>query len=183
MARNKISQMKKNGLLEYEVTGLSQPKYSIVLTNESKRIVKDFGYTVSVQKGAINKIKHLSVEQLAFYHLSKLGEVKRISVWHHKNVYHAVPDLILQTQINNIPIEVEIHQKGRPRYEDYVSRAKKDNFDKVLFIMPTKKLMITIANNMPTWDKLFYIDIETMIENIKVHNKIKPYTQKALYKS
>ena len=35
-ARNKISKMKKNGLLEYELSGLSKPKYSIVLTKESK---------------------------------------------------------------------------------------------------------------------------------------------------
>jgi len=46
--------------------------------------------------------------------------------------------------------------------------------------MPNKKLMITIANNMPEWDKLFFIDIETMIENIKLHNKIKPFTLKEL---
>ena len=42
--------------------------------------------------------------------------------------------------------------------------------------------MITIANNMPIWDKLFFIDIETMIENIKMHEKIKPYTQVELLK-
>ena len=181
-ARNKISLMKKKGLLKLVPTGLTQPRNSIVLTKKAKDLLINLGYKPKVHMGAINKIKHLSVEQLAFYYLSRLGKVTRTSVWHHKNTYHAVPDMTLKTQNHYISIEVEANQKSNHKYKDFVERASKDNFDRVLYIMPNKKLMITIANNMPDWDKLFFIDIETMIENINLFNKIKPYTQKELLK-
>jgi len=181
-ARNKISLMKKKGLLKLVPTGLTQPRNAITLPKSTKDLLIDLGYTPKVHRGTISQLHHTIIEQIAFYQLSKIGEVTRTSVWHHKNMYHAVPDLIVQTQIHTIAIEVEAHQKGNPRYKDFVQRASKDNFDRVLYIMPNKKLMITIANNMPDWDKLFFIDIETMIENIKHHNKIKPFTQKELLK-
>lgn len=181
-ARNKISHMNKKGLIKLVPTGLAQPRNAVTLPKSTKDLLIDLGYSPKVHRGSISQLKHNIIEQIAFYHLSKLGEVTRTSVWHHKNTYHAVPDLIVQTQIHTIAIEVETHQKGNPRYKDFINRSSKDNFDRVLYIMPNKKLMITIANNMPTWDKLFFIDIERMIENIKLYNKIKPHAQKQLLK-
>jgi len=179
-ARNKISHMNKKGLIKLVPTGLTQPRNAVTLPKSTKDLLIDLGYTPKVHRGTISQLQHNIIEQIAYYHLSRLGEVTRTSVWHHKNTYHAVPDLILQTKIHTIAIEVETHQKGNPRYKNFVERSSKDNFDRVLYIMPNKKLMITIANNMPVWDKLFFIDIETMIKNIKLHNKIKPFTQKEL---
>lgn len=179
-ARNKISLMKKKGLIKLVPTGLTQPRNAVTLPKSTKDILIDLGYTPKVNQSPISRIGHNMMEQILFYHLSTLGTVTRASVWHHKNIYHAVPDLILQTQINLIAIEVETHQKSTTSYKDFVRRSSEDNFDRVLYVMPTKKLMETIANKMPTWDKLFYIDIDTIIENIKLHSKIKPHTQKEL---
>ncbi|MDL1957632.1 MAG: hypothetical protein LWW95_11410 [Candidatus Desulfofervidus auxilii] len=181
-ARNKISHMKKKGLIKLVPTGLTQPRNAVTLPKSTKDLLLDLGYIPKVHRGSISQIHHNIIEQIAYYHLSKLGEVTRTSVWHHKNTYHAVPDLIVQTQIHTIAIEVETHQKGNPKYKDFVKRSSQDNFDRILYITPNKKLMKTIANNMPTWDKLFFIDIETMIENINIYNKIKPYSQKQLLK-
>ena len=179
-ARNKISLMKKKGLIKYEISGIAIPKYAIVLPKRTKDMLIHLGYSPKVHRGNIGQLEHNMLEQICFYQLSKLGEVTRISVWHHKNMFHTVPDLILKTQIHNISIEVETKQKSSRVYKDIINRASKDNFDRVLYVMPTKKLMISIANIMPLWDKLFFIDTDTLIENIKVHNKIKPYTQKQL---
>ena len=181
-ARNKISLMKNKGLLKYELTGLTQPRNAITLTKRAKDLLIDLGYTPKSNKSNISQLEHNTIEQIAFYHLGKLGEVTRTSVWHHKNTYHVVPDMTLKTQTYYISIEVETHQKDKTRYKDYVNRSSKDSFHRVLYIMPNEKLMITIANNMPIWDKLFFIDINTMIENIKRQNKIKPYPQKKLLK-
>jgi hypothetical protein len=179
-ARNKISLMNKKGLIKLVPTGLTQPRNAIILPKSTKDLLIDLGYSPKLHRGNISQLQHNIIEQIAFFHLNKLGEVIRASVWHHKNTYYAVPDLIVQTELHSIAIEVETHQKGNPRYKDFVKRSSKDDFDRVLYIMPNKKLMITIANNMPTWDKLFFIDIETMIDNIKLHNKIKPYSQNQL---
>ena len=43
--------------------------------------------------------------------------------------------------------------------------------------------MMSIAKAMPLWDKkLYYIDIDTLIHNVKTHGKVKPFEQKELLK-
>jgi len=179
-ARNKISLMKKKGLIQLVPTGLTKPRNAITLPKSTKDILIDLGYAPKRNQSVISKIQHNMLEQILFYHLNKLGTVTRASVWHHKNTYHAVPDLILQTQLHSIAIEVEIHIKSNTAYKDFVRRSSNDNFDRIVYVMPNKKMLITLANKMPTWDKLFYIDIQSIIENIKLYDKIKPYTQKEL---
>ena len=188
-ARNRIVRMKKRKLVKYVLTGLSKPKYSIVLPKQVKDLLvsinKDF--KPKVHSGSISQYNHHLHEQIAFFHLSKLGDVVRTSVWHHKNVYFAVPDLVLGLKTMNIAIEIEMTQKNSNSYKSYINRASKDlhetgNINRFLFVTPSKSLMITIANSMGTWERLQFIDIDTLIKNIEEFGKIKPFTQKELLK-
>jgi len=171
-ARNNISRMQKIGLLKYVPTGLMKPRNALVLTSSIKKLLIDMGYSPKDSRVSIGQMEHNMVEQLAYYHLSKIGEIERASVYKDKNKYHSVPDLILTTNLGKIFVEVEMHQKSKKSYADFVTRASKDEPRAVLYICANKRIMTSIANAMMEWNKLLYIDIESLIENISSTNKV-----------
>ncbi len=181
-AINKIHKIQKKGFLQRVPTKLIKPRNAIVLTKVSKKYLKEHGKTVKENRGAISHINHNMIEQIAFFHLSKLGDVIRTSVWHHQNVYFAVPDLVLGLETMNIAIEIETTQKSSKRYKEKVRNQSKDlhetgNINRFLYVTPDKKLMKTIANNMSIWERLEFIDIDTLIKNIEEFGKIKSFKQ------
>lgn len=181
-ARNNISRMKKIGLLKYVHTGLMKPRNALVLTTSIKKLLIDMGYSPKDSRISIGHMEHNMVEQLAYYHLSKVGKIERASVYKDKNKYHSVPDLILTTNAGQIFVEVEMHQKSKKSYADFVIRASKDEPRAVLYICSNKKIMTSIANAMMEWNKLLYIDIETLIENLLSGNKVGAIKQVDLLK-
>ena len=179
-ARNFITKMKKKKIIYLKLTGKSTPKYCIALTQKTKRVLEKLGYIAKKPNLSIRVLSHNMIEQIAYFWLGKLGAIERKSVYHHKNVYYSVPDLVLRTEALKIFVEIEIHQKSRKMYNNFVVRASSDKPDRVLYIFENKRIMKTIANAMPTWDKLSYIDIDTMIKNIKEQGKIRPLSQKTV---
>ena len=171
-ARNNISRMKRIELIKQVPTGLMKPRNSIVLSSSTKHLLVDMGYTPKDSRVSIGQMEHNMIEQLAYYHLSKLGTIERASVYRDKNKYESVPDLILTTPTGKIFVEVEIHQKSKASYADFVTRAAKDNSRAVLYVCANKRIMKSIANAMREWDKLLYIDIDSLIENISTSNKV-----------
>ncbi len=173
-ARNNISRMNKIGLVKLVPTGLMKPRNAVTLSASAKRLMGDMGYTPKDFRTAIGSLEHNMIEQIAYYHLSKIGKVDRKSVYHDKNLYHAVPDLTLDdgSGRGKIFIEVEIHQKSKAAYGDFVARAAKDNPRAVLYVCANDRIMKSIANAMMRWDRLIYIDINTMISNITKNNKV-----------
>ncbi len=184
-ARNKLSSMKKKKLLKYKLTERVKPKYALVLPKGVRDLLKELGHEPKIYTGSVSQMKHHMIEQITYFHLSKLGKVHRISVYHHSKNYFAIPDLILSAKVINIAVEVEMHQKSSDSYRKYVIRAKKDLLDRevynrILYVTLNKKIMISIANIMPIWEYLFFIDIDTLIKNINLDEKITPYTQEEL---
>lgn len=171
-ARNNISRMKKIGLLKLTPTGLMKPRNAVALTISAKRLMIDMGYTPKEFRVSIGQMEHNMIEQIAYYHLSKIGSVERASVYWDKNRYHAVPDIVLTTASGKIFVEVEIHQKSKASYRDFVTRSAQDNPRAVLYICSNAKIMASIANAMPEWDKLLYIDIDSLVANIRDRQKV-----------
>jgi len=180
-ARNAIIKMKRRGLVSIRATGLSKPRNEIVLAKEATKILKAIGYDIKSARSSIKNLEHNMLEQMAYYHLSKKGAVERKSVWHHMNHYHSVPDLEMSWGGRTIFVEVETTQKSKKRYREIVDNIAKDDPSFVLYITPNTTFMKSIANAMPIWDKkLYYIDIDTLIYNLRTHGKIKPFEQKEL---
>lgn len=181
--RNAIMKMKQRGLVIIKPTGLTKPKNEIVLGKEGKAILKERGYDIKSARSSIKNLEHNIIEQIAYYHLSKIGAVERKSVWHHMNQYHSVPDLEMWWGGRTIFVEVETTQKSKKRYLDIVNNMSKDDPSFVLYVAPNVKFMKSIANAMPLWDKkLYYIDIDTLIYNVRTFGKVKPFEQKELLK-
>jgi len=182
-ARNTIVKMKKRGLVTLKPTGLIKPQNEIVLSSKAKVILKEEGYDIKDTRSSIKKLEHNMIEQIAYYHLGKVGHVERKSVYHHMNTYHSVPDLEMWWGGRTIFIEVETTQKSKKRYLEIVKNMSKDDPSFVLYIAPNTTFMMSIAKAMPLWDKkLYYIDIDTLIHNVKTHGKVKPFEQKELLK-
>lgn len=186
-AIGRIHKMKVKGLIERVPTGLNKPRNAILLTKMAKDYLLANDAKIKKNKGSISHLNHNIMEQIAFYHLSKIGDTIRASTWHHMNVYFAVPDLVVRFDNFNIAIEVEATQKSKSRYEEYVKKAKldverSDRLHRFLFVTKNKAFAETIANAMPIWDRLFFIDIDTLIDNIKTYKKITPFSQKQLLK-
>jgi len=171
-ARNNISRMKKVGMIKQVPTGLMKPRNAVILSSSVKRLLVDMGHTPKESRVSIGQLEHNMIEQMAYYHLSKIGEVERATVYRDKNKYHSVPDLVLTTPAGKIFVEVEMHQKSRASYKDFVAKSSKDRPRAVLYVCQNTKIMTSIANAMPTWDKLVYIDIETLIDNIARSSKV-----------
>jgi hypothetical protein len=180
LARDFISKMKKKGLVELKKTGLIKPKNEIRLTANIKKDLKKIGFKITDPRSSIRKLNHNMVEQMAYFWLGKIGKIERKSIWHHKNVFHVVPDLLLRTDTMQIHVEIEVTQKSRNRYKERVLKGAKDKPSSILYITENKQMMQTLARAMPIWDKLSYIDIDTMINNIKHQEKIRPIKQVAL---
>jgi len=180
LARDFISKMKKKGLVELKKTGLVKPKNQIHLTSSMKKDLKKIGFDPKDNRGTAQKINHNMVEQMAYYWLGKIGAIERKSTWHHKNVFHVVPDLLLRTDTMQIHVEIEVTQKSRSRYKERVLKGANDKPSSILYITENKRMMKTLARAMPIWDKLSYIDIDTMIKNIKEQGKVRPLKQVSL---
>jgi len=177
LARDFISKMKKKGLVELKKTGLIKPQNEIRLSTKTKKILKHADIKIIDNRSSIRKLSHNMIEQIAYFWLGKIGAIERKSVWHHMNVYHSVPDLVLRTETLRIHVEIETTQKSRKRYNEIIRRTSQDKPDKVLYIAESKTMSNALANAMPIWDKLSYIDIDTMIKNIKEQGKIRPFAQ------
>ena len=182
-ARNNISRMKKIGFIKLSPTGLLKPRNALMLSSSTKRLLIDMGYSPKEFRVSIGQMEHNMIEQIAYYHLSKIGSVERASVYRDKNRYYSVPDLVLSTPTGQIFVEIEIHQKSKAAYRDFVTKSAKDNPRSVLYICTNQKIMTSIANAMPPWDKLLYIDIDTLISNIASTQKVGPTKQNDLLRN
>ena len=178
IARNNLTRMQKRGLIKFVESGHLSPRKAIILGYWGRKVMRDLEIKIQPYKQT-RTLKHNILEQITFHHLSKIGEVEKKSVWHHKNTYFAVPDFIFRPGGNRIIfVEVETTQKSSNRYKDFVSRVSKDEPSAVLYIVEKKAFTKTLAKIMPTWDKLLYLGIDEMIENIEKTNRAGARTQK-----
>ena len=178
-ARNRINKLAKLELIGYWQTGLMTPRRAIVLRDETKKLLED-KYNIKPKKAKLNTstIHHNMMEQLADFYISQLdGWVERATVYEHsKKLYH-IPDLIYHHPQGLIYIEVELHKKAIQRYVNIFEAMKKDNIIMVIYIIKNEATLKSYASTFPRWQRLYFITIDNLINNIKSKNQIDPIAQ------
>lgn len=172
-ARNRVNKLVKQGVFNYRLTGLQKPRNAITLTSETCRFVEgELGLTVRKPKIAVSTIMHGMYEQVAYYWLEQIGKVERATVYTHQTKLHHIPDLIFYIDSQMIYIEVEMQKKSLKRYSQIFSDMQKDGVAGVIYVSPSHDKSIALEKFLPQWDRLRFIDLRSMIENIKTKNKI-----------
>jgi hypothetical protein len=179
VARNRMNTLAKQNLISYWNTGLMKPRRAVVLAADTKQMLEE-EHELSVKSVKLNRttILHNIIEQIADYHLQKIGSVERTTVATHGAILHHVPDFIFTNQLGNkINIEVELTKKSAPRYAQIMKDLSKDNVDAIIYILETRSKIKSFASIMPKWQKLFFISIDELIKNIEQTGQIKPHSQ------
>ena len=179
VARNRMNTLAKQNLISYWNTGLMKPRRAVVLTSDTKGMLED-EHELVVKTVKLNRttILHNIIEQIADYHLSKIGTVERTTVSTHGGKLHHVPDFIFTNDNGNkINIEVELTKKSAPRYAAIMKDVSKDNVDAIIYVLDTSSKIKSYASTMPKWHKLFFISIDELIKNIDQTGQIKPHSQ------
>lgn len=178
-ARNRFNKLSKYELIGYWTTGLMKPRRAIVLRDEVKSLLEN-EHDIKSKKAKLNvsTIHHNMVEQLADFYISKLdGWVERATVYEHSKKLHHIPDLIYHHPQGRIYIEVELTKKASNRYIDIFELMKKDNIIMVVYVVKNKVTLRSYANTFPKWQRLYFITIDDLINNIKSTNQMSPRTQ------
>lgn len=181
-ARNRINKLVKQQIFNYKLTGLISPRNAIMLTHEMKNYLIDIGLEPKKVTSGMTTIEHNIVEQTAHFWLSKVGEVERTSVAKHGATMHHVPDMILTLPTGGpIFVEVEMQKKSKARYDEIFERFKKDNPLQILYILPKPERVKSFADFLPRANNVRFIDIDTLVENVKTTGKVGAKLQYEMY--
>lgn len=178
-ARNRINKLYSQKLISYWNTNLITPRRAIVLSTDTRKYFEE-ELDIKAKKIQLNMttIAHNINEQITHYWLSNIGEITRTSVAKHGSIMHHVPDMILTLPSGGrIFIEVEMQKKSQPRYTEIMLKVTKDNPDQILYVLPKKDNLANFARFLPVWNKLRFIDIDTLVENISSTGKVSAYLQ------
>ncbi len=179
VARNRINKLVKEKTIGYLSTGLMSPRRVLILGSNAKEYLdKELGIDVKRPKLTNTTIDHGILEQIVYYHLSQIGEVERTTVAEHRKVLKHIPDMIYTNKKGTrIYIEVETTKKSNPRYKALLHKIKKEKLDYLLYILPTKQRAENMMTALPDWHKLRFIDINTLVDEIKERGSFKALKQ------
>ena len=181
-ARNRLRSLKQMEMIDYRPTGLLKHRNALVLTSQGRNYLTDRGIDARTSvKIHTSTIVHNVIEQICYYWLKQLGKVERTTVYHHAAILNHVPDLIYtDDKGRKFYIEVELNQKSMNNYENILAKTQRDDPFGVIYVTENTKSMISLAKNMPKWNKLYYIDINKFVDNIRGAGKIMPSSQESL---
>lgn len=181
-AKNRLTSLKKMEMIDTRNTGLVKPRNALVLTSQGRSFLSDRGVDPRTSvKIHVSTIEHNVIEQVCYYWLKRIGEVERTTVYHHSETLNHVPDMIYEDGSGRkFYIEVELNQKSMNNYNEILERTRRDDPFAVVYVTQTPQKAISLARNMPKWTKLYYVDVDAMIENIKWLGKMQPEPQEAL---
>lgn len=172
----RLKKLEDLGLISYWNTSLSSPRRAIILTQETREFLEnEHGIKPKFSKLATTTIHHNIIEQLADFWLQKIGQVERTTAYEHSKKLHQIPDFIFTSkQGKRFNVEVERTKKTLARYKEILINTTKDGVDGVLYILMKQEDISRFMNFMPRDNRLLFIDIESMISNIKNDGKINP---------
>jgi hypothetical protein len=180
-AANRISSLHKQGLISFWNTNLMSPRRAIVLSAGTRKYFEEhLDIKAKKPKIHLSTITHNIIEQISYFWLVKIGRVKKTTVSNDSANLHHVPDFILETQGKKINIEIEITKKTQKRYKDILLDIDKDGVDYILYILKKRDDVKRFAEYLPRSNKLMFIDIDSLIENVKATGKINPIFQEQL---
>ncbi len=175
----RVNELKKQGLLTFWNTNLMSPRRAILLTNEAKQFLEN-EHQIKPKNTKLNMttIRHNMIEQVADFWLQTIGEVERTTVSTHTKVLHHIPDFIFTSQKNQrFNIEVEVTKKTVDRYQKILLDCSKDDVDGILYIFKIKDDIKRYIDYLPRDNRLLFIDIDSLVFNIKTKGKIEPISQ------
>lgn len=187
-ARDRVQKLKsKYRLLRLVPTGLMKPRNAIALTDFGKRWVKD---ETDMETGSLFlspvTVWHNVYEQIAWYWLRRSGrEASRTIVKRWSEDHAHTPDLLyFHHNDKELPVyvEIETNAKSKDRYLSIFEKMGKDGVYAVLYVFENEKKMMQLGRRLPIWDKLYYTNIDEMIENISHHGKIGMMSQEKFFK-
>lgn len=183
-ARARFKLLFDRGFLNRKKSNLIRPRYFYYLSTESQFFLREhFEDRISTTSPKETRIAHIMLEQVAYFYLSCIGKVERTTVATHYKELNHIPDLIYTDEKNRkFYIECETSIKSRKAYDELVLATLKDSPYAVIYVAENAQKAKSIANTLPTSDKLFFIDIESLRENIKKTEKISPVSQKNMLK-
>lgn len=180
-AENRVANLKKQDIISFWNTNLVSPRRAIVLSESTKNYFeRHLDIKVKKTKIHLSTIEHNIIEQITFFWLQKIGEVKRTVVFNDSKDLNHTPDFILFSQEKKINIEIEITKKTEKRYKEIIFKSVKDGADYMLYVLRKKEDVKSFAEYMPRSNKLMFIDIDSLIFNIKTTGKISPIFQEEL---
>lgn len=180
-ASNRVSRLKKQGSISFWDTNLMSPRKAIVLSQDTKEYFeRELDIKVKKTKISLSTVKHNILEQISYYWLQKIGDIRRTTVINDGSILNHVPDFILKAQEKIINIEIEITKKTQKRYKEILLKSSKDGANYLLYIFKNKEDVKKFGEYMPRSNKLMLIDIASLIENIKTTGKINPIFQDQL---
>ena len=180
-ATNRITTLKKQGLISFWNTNLMSPRKAIVLSQDTKEYFeRELEIRVKRPKINLSTVKHSILEQISYYWLQQIGDIRRTTIINDSLILNHVPDFILKTQEKIINIEIEITKKTQKRYKEILLKSSKDGANYLLYIFKNKEDVKRFGEYMPRSNKLMLIDIDSLIENIKTTGKINPIFQDQL---
>lgn len=180
-ATNRITTLKKQGLISFWNTNLMSPRKAIVLSQDTKEYFeRELEIRVKRPKINLSTVKHNILEQISYYWLQQIGDIRRTTIINDSSILNHVPDFILKTQEKIINIEIEITKKTQKRYKEILVKSSKDGANYLLYIFKNKEDIKRFGEYMPRSNKLMLIDIDSLIENIKTTGKINPIFQDQL---
>ena len=111
---------------------------------------------------------------LSFFYILGINKNKNILIYR--------PNALLgvSSREKKINIEVEITKKTEKRYKEIIFKSSKDGADYILYVVKKKEDVKSFAEYMPRSNKLMFIDIDSLIFNIKTTGKINPIFQEQL---
>lgn len=180
-AENRVANLKKQDIISFWNTNLVSPRRAIVLSESTKNYFeRHLDIKVKKTKIHLSTIEHNIIEQITFFWLQKIGEVKRTVVFNDSKDLNHTPDFILFSQEKKINIEIEITKKTEKRYKEIIFKSSKDGADYILYVVKKKEDIKRFAEYLPRSNKLMFIDINSLIHNIKTTGKINPIFQEQL---
>ncbi len=183
VARNRINKLAKQGFISYWNTNLMKPRRALVLTEETKEFLTEtFDLKIKSAKLNVSTINHNVMEQIVDFHIQKLGNVERTTVFTHQKILHHIPDLLLNHEQGKIFFEIELTKKSYKRYVEIFEKMKRDNVIQVVYVVKNETVLKSFSANFPKWEKLRFITIDTLVFNLKNGKKLGALSQEEIAK-
>ena len=77
-------------------------------------------------------------------------------------------------------MRLKLQKRQKKRYKEIIFKSVKDGADYMLYVLRKKEDVKSFAEYMPRSNKLMFIDIDSLIFNIKTTGKISPIFQEEL---
>lgn len=171
-SRDRMSVLKnKYKVIKLLKTGLMKPQNGWAFSEFGRRFVnEELGLDVGVVFSSPVTTWHNIFEQITYYWLKKAGkDVSRTVVKDWSVSHKHTPDLLYFHNGDTskpIYVEIELNAKAPSRYTDLFTKSTADGVFSFLYVFESVQAMKTIGKKLPTFSRLYFVDIDTLIKSV-----------------